>query len=87
MAYSIVFKKSATKQIRLLPKQMLSKVASAIDELADDPRPASCKKLQGFNDTYRIRIGDYRVLYTVDDSIVTVEVVKVGNRKDIYDKS
>lgn len=75
MAYTITFKKSASKQLRLLPKNMLSKVASAIDNLADEPRPVNCKKLQGVDDTYRIRIGDYRVLYIVDDEIVTVEVV------------
>ena len=85
MAYTIIFKKSASKQLKLLPKQMLNKVVTAIDELADNPRPTNCKKLQGFDDTYRIRIGDYRVLYTVDDTIVTVEVLKVGNRKGIYD--
>ena len=59
MAYSITFRKSASKQIRLLPKNVINKVTSAIDELADDPRPANCKKLKGVNDTYRIRIGDY----------------------------
>lgn len=85
MTYTILFKKSAAKQLRQLPKSILKKVASAIDDLADDPRPANCKKLKGVEETYRIRIGDYRVLYTVDDSIVTVEVVKVGNRKDIYE--
>lgn len=84
MVYTILFKKSAAKQLRLLPKGMISKVAAAIDELADQPRPATCKKLQGVEDTYRIRIGDYRVLYTVDDSIVTVEVIKIGNRQDVY---
>ncbi len=85
MSYSIFFKNSASKQLRRLPKNMLSKVATAIDELADDPRPVNCKKLKDTADTYRIRIGDYRVIYTIDDSIVTVEVVKVGNRKDIYE--
>ncbi|GAB4028582.1 type II toxin-antitoxin system RelE family toxin [Spirosoma koreense] len=64
---------------------MLGRVASAIDDLANDPHQTDCKKLKSVEDTYRIRIGDYRVLYTVDDSIVTVEVVKIGDRKDIYE--
>ncbi len=69
MAYIVLFKKSASKQIRLLPKNVLSRITVAIDELADEPRPDNCKKLKGVDDTYRIRIGDYRVIYTVDDSI------------------
>lgn len=67
-----------------MPENIVGKIATAIDGLADNPRPANCKKLKGIGDTYRIRVGDYRVLYTVDDSIVTVEIVKVGNRKDIF---
>ncbi|WP_020604826.1 type II toxin-antitoxin system RelE family toxin [Spirosoma spitsbergense] len=85
MSYTILFKNSASKQLRQLPKNMLGKVASAIDDLADEPRPVNCKKLKDATDSYRIRIGDYRVIYTVDDVTVTVEVVKVGNRKDIYE--
>ncbi len=85
MAYLITFRKSASKQIRLLPKTVITKITSAIDELADEPCPANCKKLKGIDGTYRIRIGDYRVLYTIDDNIVTVEVIKVGHRKDIYE--
>jgi mRNA interferase RelE/StbE len=84
MAYSIVFKESAIKQLRSLPKKMTNRLAVIIDALADNPRPLSCKKLQGTNDAYRIRTGDYRVIYTVDDQIVTVEIVKIGNRKDVY---
>ncbi|MBC7568270.1 MAG: type II toxin-antitoxin system RelE/ParE family toxin [Spirosoma sp.] len=85
MSYTITFKKSASKQLRKLPKAVLANVASAVDDLANEPRPDSCKKLKGTDDVYRIRVGDYRVLYTVDDSIITVEVIKVGNRKDVYD--
>ncbi|GAB4030698.1 type II toxin-antitoxin system RelE family toxin [Spirosoma gilvum] len=85
MKYSVTIKKSALKAIESLPKKIANNVSSSIRGLADNPRPAHCKKLKGVDDTYRIRIGDYRVLYTIDDSIVTVEVVKVGNRKDIYD--
>lgn len=85
MSYTITFKKAASKQLRKLPKAVLATVASAVDDLANEPRPDSCKKLKGTDDVYRIRVGDYRVLYTVDDSIITVEVIKVGNRKDVYD--
>ncbi len=84
MAYSIVFRKSARKQIRQLPKLAIGKITTAIDLLADEPRPANCKKMQGADDTYRIRIGDYRVIYTVNDRIVTVEIIKIGSRQDVY---
>ena len=84
MAYSIVFRKSAQKQIRRLPKMAVARITIAIDALADDPRPANCKKMQGVDSIYRIRVGDHRVIYQVDDNIVTVEVIKVGSRQDVY---
>ena len=85
MAYEIVFRKSALKQLRKLPKTVVGTLATLIDALTNDPRPANCRKLTGVADTYRVRSGDYRVLYTVNDSIVTVEIVKIGNRQDVYD--
>lgn len=85
MKYTVSIKKSALKAIEVLPKKIATNVSSSIRALADDPRPVNCKKLKGVDDTYRIRLGDYRVIYTVDDAIVTVEVIKVGNRKDIYE--
>ena len=85
MAYELVFRKSALKQLRQLPQHVVGKIVPAIDELVNDPRPVNCKKLKGVDDTYRIRIGDYRVLYTVDDTIITVEIVKIANRKEAYE--
>lgn len=85
MKYTVSIKESALKTIEGLPKKIANNVSSSIRALADEPRPANCKKLKGVEDTYRIRIGDYRVLYIVDDNIVTVEVIKVGNRKDVYE--
>lgn len=84
MAYSIVFRKSARKQIGQLPEIAVSKITTAIDALADEPRPANCKKMQGVEGTYRIRVGDYRIIYTVNDTVVTVEIVKIGSRQDVY---
>ena len=84
MAYSIVFRKSARKQIGQLPEIAVSKISTAIDALADEPRPANCKKMQGVEGTYRIRVGDYRIIYTVNDTVVTVEIVKIGSRQDVY---
>lgn len=81
MKYTVSIKKSALKAIEELPKKIANNVSSSIRALTDEPRPANCKKLKGVADTYRIRIGDYRVLYTVDDRIVTVEVIKVGTAR------
>jgi mRNA interferase RelE/StbE len=85
MACELVFRKSALKQLRQLPHHVVGKIVPAIDELANNPRPANCKKPKGVDDTYRIRIGNYRVLYTVDDTIITVEIVKIANRKEAYE--
>ena len=85
MKYKVSIKKSALKAIQKLPKKMANNVSSSIRALADEPRPDNCRKLKGVDNTYRIRVSDYRVLYTVDDRIVTVEVIKVGNRQNVYE--
>ena len=82
-SYKIVIKRSAAKEIERIPKSFRIKIVSRIQELSKDPRPSGVKKLSG-EEKYRIRQGDYRILYRIEDAIVTVTVVKVGNRKDVY---
>lgn len=82
--YSIEVKASARKELRKLDASVRKRVIEAIADLADDPRPGGCKKLKA-RDGYRIRVGDYRVVYTVDASRITVVVVKVGPRGGVYD--
>ena len=82
--YTVSISKSAEKELSKLPVQEIVKIRDAVADLTDDPRPSGCKKLKGFKDLYRIRIGHYRVIYSIQDSILTVEVLKVGDRKDIY---
>ena len=82
--YAVAFKKSALKELARLPKQVIARVTAAIVTLADDPRPKGCKKLRGYDDLWRIRVGDYRVIYTIEDAVLTVEVLEVVNRKDAY---
>lgn len=60
------------------------KIRETILNLADNPRPFGVKKLEGFDDFYRIKKGNYRIIYTIEDDILTIEVLKVGNRKDVY---
>jgi len=84
--YTIRFKKSAEKELERLPNQMIRRIGKAIDALADNPRPLGSKKLEGQKESlWRIRIGDYRVIYLVEDVIKIVEIRRIGHRKDIYE--
>jgi mRNA interferase RelE/StbE len=85
-SYKIVISKSAEKEISKLPVKEILKIRETILNLADNPRPFGVKKLEGFDDFYRIKKGNYRIIYTIEDDILTVEVLKVGNRKDVYKK-
>jgi mRNA interferase RelE/StbE len=82
--YRIEVKPAASKELTKLPKQVAQRIADAIDELADNPRPPGCKKLVGTENTYRIRVGDYRVIYDIEDDRLTVWVIRVRHRKDSY---
>ena len=84
MSYRLILKRSAEKELLALPKTQAFKVKSAIAELGENPRPQGCKKMSGSADDYRIRIGNYRVIYSVNDVEVTVWVIKIGHRKDVY---
>ncbi len=76
---------AAYRQLAALPKAILKRVDSKIIALSDNPRPPGVKKLHAEEGLYRIRIGDYRVVYTIDDSASKVLVVKIGHRSDVYE--
>jgi mRNA interferase RelE/StbE len=82
-SYRIEIKRSAAKEIADLPKSDCQRVVAKVQALADNPRPHGCEKLTGA-EKYRVRQGNYRILYEISDELITVTVVKVGNRKDIY---
>ena len=82
-SYRLEVKRSAAKEIADLPKAECKRVAAKIQLLASDPRPHGCEKLSGA-EKYRIRRGDYRILYEIDDSTKLVIIVKVGDRKEVY---
>lgn len=82
--YQILFDKSAAKQLAKLPEKSYEKVKKSIEELAESPRPVGCLKLKGSGDAYRIRIGDFRVIYEIEDDILVVVIVSVGDRKEVY---
>jgi mRNA interferase RelE/StbE len=83
MAYAIQFKPAALRQLEKLPRPVRNR-SSKIDSLRDDPFPAGCKKLSGLLDTWRIRAGDYRVIYQVHKGILLVLVLTLGHRREVY---
>lgn len=84
MAYAVSVSSSAAKDIRALDEGVRRRVAKAIDALAKDPRPHGVEKLSGEEGIYRIRVGDYRVLYKISDRQLMVLVVRVRHRRDAY---
>lgn len=81
--YKIFFKESVEKDLRSIPKKDLKKILTRIEALAKEPRSQGYEKLSG-QEKYRIRQGTYRIIYSVQDQELTVWVVKVGHRKDVY---
>ena len=82
-AYKILFKKSVQKDFNSIPKKDLNKIIDRIKLLVEDPRLPGCEKLTG-QQRYRLRQERYRILYSIQDDELTVWVVKIGQRKDIY---
>lgn len=84
MSYQVIISRTARKHLNSLPEHVRARLTREIEALRDDPRPAGNLKLKGYADEYRIRIGDYRVRYRIDDSASEVAVIDVRHRKDIY---
>lgn len=83
--YKVFFKKSVEKDLKSIPKKELLRILSKIESLQDNPRPIGSEKLTG-QERYRLRQGRYRIVYSIQDNELTVWVVKVGHRKEIYKK-
>ncbi|HUT55487.1 MAG TPA: type II toxin-antitoxin system RelE/ParE family toxin [bacterium] len=79
-AYAVSIKRSAEKEMDRLPADIFDRIASAILDLETNPRPPGCKKLRGIEE-YRLRVGPYRVLYTIDDPGKKVFIISVGHRR------
>ncbi len=82
-SYKVLIKKSATEELAKIARKDLEKIVRRVRDLAKNPRPVGCQKLSGKN-KYRLRQGDYRIVYSVDDPRRIVEVYKIGNRREIY---
>lgn len=89
MAYAVSFAPRTQRQYSRLIKQLTAserrRLDDSIDGLKDEPRPVGCEKLSGCDNRYRVRVGDYRVIYEIDDAELRVLVVIVGHRREVYD--
>ena len=83
-SYRLEWRRSATKDLRRIAAADVPRIVFAAEALAEDPFPPGCTKLSGSERSYRIRVGEYRVLYDVFSGRLLIEVVKVGHRKDVY---
>lgn len=83
VSYKILVKSSAVKELRSIPKHDLQRITDRIFSLANDPRPPGSEKLSG-QERYRIRQGNYRIVYSIHDDELTIWVVRVGHRREVY---
>ena len=83
-SYRIEWKQSARKELKKLQKKAIVRILQAVETLSDNPHPPGSRKLYGAEYTYRHRLGNYRIIYSVYSDILTIEIVKVGHRREIY---
>ena len=83
-SYRVEIARSAAKDLRGIDPKWIPRIVAAIETLESDPRPAGCKKLVGSDHTYRLRIGDYRVVYDIQDDALIILVVRIRHRRDVY---
>lgn len=84
MSYVVHIKTGARKQLAMLPRAIQVRVDGRIRELAKDPRPHASVKLEGEDNLFRVRVGDYRIVYEVHDDVLIVLVIRIGHRRDVY---
>jgi mRNA interferase RelE/StbE len=84
-SYRVALTASAEKELHRLPAQFVARIIPRLEHLASAPRPPGCKKLKGGDNEWRIRVGDYRIVYEIDDTARTVDVTRIGHRRDVYE--
>lgn len=82
--YKVFFKKSASRELSRLPFVVIKRVKNLVEQLENNPQKVNSKRLTGFKGLYRVRIGDYRVVYLVDKTIKIVTITKIGHRRGVY---
>ncbi|NGZ95653.1 MAG: type II toxin-antitoxin system mRNA interferase toxin, RelE/StbE family [Nitrospira sp. WS110] len=83
--YSVEIKPTARKELEDLPDPVLARVVRKLESLADVPRPSGCKKLKGYKDQWRIRTGDWRVVYIINETVKLVSIVRIAHRREVYE--
>ena len=83
-SYRLLWKRSAEKELRKLPHEAIVRLVSLAESLAENPFPPGVRKLAGTEHTYRVRAGDYRLVYSIEESRLVIEVIRVGHRKEVY---
>jgi mRNA interferase RelE/StbE len=84
-SYFVEVKPSARKELEGLPDTVLARAVRKMESLRDNPRPAGCKKLKGFRDQWRVRVGDWRIVYIIDDDAKLISVTRIAHRREVYD--
>ncbi len=84
MSYKVALAASAEKELLALPAKMIARIMPRLEALAASPRPSGCRKLTGGDNEWRIRIGDYRVIYEIDDTAKTIDVTRIAHRREVY---
>jgi len=84
LQYAIEFRPSARRDFVRLPKDVIERIDGALLALRPNPRPAGSTKMAGYQNRYRIRVGDYRIVYEIHDKLLVVLVVRIGHRRDVY---
>jgi mRNA interferase RelE/StbE len=85
-SYDVVLASSAEKELKRLSSQLIARMIGRLESLASNPRPPGCKKLKGGDREWRIRVGDYRAVYTIDDTKLLVEVTRIRHRSEVYER-
>ena len=84
--YTVQVKPSARKELEALPDDVLARVFRKMETLRDSPRPAGCKKLKGYKDQWRVRVGAWRVVYIIDDAAKLVSITRIAHRREVYER-
>jgi len=84
-SYHVVLTASAERELKRLPSQVIARIISRLENLTSNPRPPGCKKLRGGDREWRIRVGDYRAVYTIEDAKSLVEVTRIRHRSEVYE--
>ena len=86
LKYSLEIRQSAQRELDALDDALFTRIDRKILALADDPRPPGCRKLKGYKDQWRVRVGDWRMAYIIDDAARLVSIMRIAHRREVYER-